>query len=65
MQIMSLGEHYILHLHKMSESNSIVAKVLIRFHEMIIIWGHKQRKSLVMVKRNLNKFPLLSSPVGQ
>lgn len=116
MQIMSLGEHYILHLNNMIESNSIVAKVLIRFHEMIIIWGHKQRSlydlpdtnletkllyyeqhrnktfrvsrlilvyytfsplqgicvadrnlisSLVMVKINLNKFPLLSCPVGQ
>lgn len=43
MQIMSLGEHYILHLNNMSENNSIVAKVLIRFHEMIIIWGPKQK----------------------
>lgn len=62
MQIMSLGEHYILHLNNMSECNSIVAKVLIKFHKMIIIWGHKQRSLYDLPDHNLEtKVPVLQT----
>lgn len=42
MQIMSLGYHCMLHLNNISEMNSIVAEVVIRFHKALKMVDRKQ-----------------------